>query len=137
MNLHWQTPKALYDELDAEFAFDFDPCPANPLFDGLMVDWGDRNFVNPPYGRVLGTWIRKAWEQHRLGKLSVLLVPSRTDTAWWHDYVMQADEIRFLRGRLQFVPNRQGKAKNGGGGRGGLGSAPFPSAVVVFRGVRA
>jgi phage N-6-adenine-methyltransferase len=129
---HWRTPNAIYTELDREFGFTFDPCPAEPKFDGLMVEWGKRNFVNPPYGRALPQWIEKAYREHLLGRLSVLLIPARTDTAWWHDYIMRADEIRFIRGRLQFharIPQR-GK----GFGKGGLGAAPFPSAVVVFGG---
>jgi len=55
----WKTPKALYQALDAEFGFDFDPCPSKPTFDGLTVDWGERNYVNPPYGRAIGNWIKK------------------------------------------------------------------------------
>jgi len=118
--LDWQTPKALYDELDKEFAFDFDPCPHNPQFDGLDIEWGESNFCNPPYGREIGKWIKKGfWEHDRAGKGVVFLIPSRTDTLWWHEYVMKADEIRFVKGRLKF-----GDATN---------SAPFPSAIVIFR----
>ena len=116
----WKTPKKFYEALDTEFHFDFDPCPTNPTFDGLTVEWGKSNFVNPPYGRVLPKWIKKAYEEYRKGKTIVLLIPSRTDTAWWHDYVMKADEARFIRGRLYFDD--------------GDGRAPFPSVVVVFRG---
>ena len=117
----WKTPKAVYQTLDAEFHFDFDPCPPNPQFDGLVCNWGHSNFVNPPYGRVIGNWLAKAWQEQLKSKTSVFLIPSRTDTSWWHDYVMNADEIRFIRGRLKFddQPN----------------SAPFPSAIAVFRGV--
>ncbi len=117
----WKTPRATYKALNAEFAFDFDPCPPNPTFDGLTIEWGQRNFVNPPYGRVIGKWLQKAWEQHHKGKTSVFLIPSRTDTAWWHDYVMTAHEIRFIRGRLKFDDQ--------------VNPAPFPSAVVVIRGL--
>jgi hypothetical protein len=74
----------------------------------------------PPYGREIGKWIKKGWEQWKQGKTIVFLIPSRTDTAYWHDYIMQADEIRFLRGRLHFD--------------GVKNSAPFPSCVVVFKG---
>ena len=115
----WRTPKALYDALDAEFHFDFDPCPANPTFDGLSMAWGERNYVNPPYGRKIGAWIEKGYREWLGGgKLVVFLVPSRTDTAWWHEWLMRASEIRFLRGRVHFDER---------------GPAPFPSAVVVFR----
>ena len=117
----WKTPRATYEALNAEFAFDFDPCPPNPKFDGLIIEWGRCNFVNPPYGRVIGKWLQKAWEQHYKGKTSVFLIPSRTDTAWWHDYVMTAHEIRFIRGRLKFDDQAN--------------PAPFPSAVVVIRGL--
>ena len=119
VDLTWQTPKAVYDEPNAEFKFDFDPCPPNPNFDGLTVEWKSSNYVNPPYGRKIGSWIRKGYEEHLKGKVVVFLIPSRTDTKWWHDYIMKADEIRFVKGRLKF-----GEAKN---------SAPFPSAVVIFR----
>lgn len=120
MRLDWKTPKAFYEKLNEEFHFDFDPCPPNPTFDGLAIDWGGRSFVNPPYGRELKKWIRKGFEEWKKGKLVVFLIPSRTDTSFWHDYIMQADEIRFIRGRLKFDD-----CKN---------SAPFPSCVVVFRG---
>lgn len=119
----WSTPVVVYDGLDAEFGFDYDPCPLHDgglIPDGLMADWGNVTFCNPPYSAIK-SWVRKGWEQWRLGKTVVFLIPSRTDTAWWHDYVMEATEIRFIRGRLKF-----GDAKN---------SAPFPSCVVVFRGV--
>ena len=116
----WRTPRDFYKALDAEFHFDFDPCPPKPTFDGLAIKWGQRNYVNPPYQRgVTELWIAKAWEQSLLGKLVVMLLPSRTDTRWWHDYVMKAREIRFIKGRLHFDER---------------GPAPFPSAIVVFRG---
>ena len=114
----WRTPVGVYDGLHAEFDFDFDPAPTEPDFDGLKVSWGKRNFVNPPYGRDVGLWVKKAWEESRKGKLVVMLLASRTDTAWWHDYCMEG-EIRFIRGRLKFD--------------GQTNSAPFPSAVVIFR----
>jgi hypothetical protein len=117
--MDWRTPKAFYEKLDSEFGFDFDPCPSDPKFDGLSAEWGNVNFVNPPYGRELPKWVRKGYEQWKLGKTVVFLIPSRTDTAYWHDYIMQADEIRFIRGRLRF--------------EGAKHSAPFPSVVVVFR----
>ena len=116
----WKTPIKLYEELDKEFDFNFDPCPSKPIFDGLSINWGNKNFVNPPYGRQITTWIKKGFEESQTGKLVVFLIPSRTDTKWWHDYIMKADEIRFIKGRLKFDG-----AKN---------CAPFPSCVVVFRG---
>lgn len=115
---NWKTPKAFFQALDAEFSFDFDPCPPNPEFDGLSIDWGKINFVNPPYNK-LAKWIAKGWQEHQLGKTVVFLIPSRTDTRWWHDFVMKAKEIRFIKGRLVF--------------EGAKFSAPFPSCVVIFK----
>ena len=116
----WRTPEGLYRELDAEFGFTMDPCPLHATFDGLVVPWRGAVFVNPPYGRgnVIGPWIKKGWESAEAGATVVMLLPSRTDTRWWHDYVMKG-EIRFIRGRLRFS--------------GAQINAPFPSAVVVFR----
>jgi len=119
--LTWQTPKAVYQVLDAEFHFDFDPCPADPTFDGLKTEWGKCNFVNPPYGRELPKWLKKGYEENTKGKTCVFLIPSRTDTRWWHRYCMSATEIRYIKGRLKF-----GDSKN---------SAPFPSAIVIMQGV--
>jgi hypothetical protein len=119
---HWATPKWLYDELGKEFHFDFDPCPLRNVtsYNGLTDLWGSSNFINPPYGRDIGKWIKKAYEVAQGGARCVLLIPSRTDTKWWHDYIMKADEIRFIKGRLKF-----GDSKN---------SAPFPSCIAIFRG---
>jgi phage N-6-adenine-methyltransferase len=114
----WRTPRAVYEALDAEFGFDFDPCPSDPDFDGLAAEWGRSNFVNPPYNGIKA-WAAKGYAEAQKGKGVVFLIPSRTDTAWWHDVMMCADEIRFLRGRLKF--------------NDGKGSAPFPSAIVVFK----
>ena len=118
---HWVTPTSLLEALDKEFHFNYDPCPLYSNEDNLNKPWGSRSFVNPPYGREIGRWLAKSYYESSLGKLVVCLVPSRTDTKWWHEYVMKASEIRFLRGRLKF-----GTAKNG---------APFPSAVAIFNGL--
>lgn len=116
---HWETPKELYAELDKEFHFNDDPCPLHGE-GGLDRRWGSRTFLNPPYGREIGKWLAQAVNESIWGSTIVCLIPSRTDTKWWHDYVLQyASEIRFLRGRLKF-----GDSKN---------SAPFPSAIVIFR----
>jgi hypothetical protein len=80
---------------------------------------GGANYVNPPYGRGIGAWIEKGYAEYLKGKTVVFLIPSRTDTRWWHDYCMKADEIRFIKGRLKFDDQEN--------------SAPFPSAIVVFR----
>ncbi|NIN21148.1 MAG: adenine methyltransferase, partial [Candidatus Aminicenantes bacterium] len=72
--LNWKTPKAVYQTLDAEFNFDFDPCPPNPKFNGLVCEWGQCNFVNPPYGREIKAWVNKGIEEHKKGKTVVFLV---------------------------------------------------------------
>ena len=114
----WKTPRALYQALDAEFRFDYDPCPVNPKINGLESAWGNTNFVNPPYGKEITRWIQKGYQENLRGKTVVFLLPSRTDTRWWHDYVMKADEIRFIRGRLKFDDQKN--------------PAPFPSAIAAF-----
>lgn len=125
----WATPQPTFDALNAEFGFEVDVCalPENakcpryyvPAEDGLAQEWRGKCWMNPPYGRVIGKWVRKAYEAALAGATVVCLLPARTDTAWFHDYC-QKGEIRFLRGRLKF-----GGSKN---------SAPFPSMVVIFRG---
>lgn len=117
----WRTPDRLYRELDAEFGFaDFDPCPIEGDVSGLMLDWLSPCYVNPPYSDIY-PWMEKGVLEWRAGKTVVFLVPSRTDTRWWHELAMQATEIRFVRGRLRF-----GDAK---------WAAPFPSSIVIFKGV--
>ena len=116
--LDWNTPKAVFQTLDAEFDFDFDPCPKCPHDDGLTNEWGQRNFVNPPYGREINAWVEKGIEEFKKGKTVVFLVASRTDTKWWHKLMRNATEIRFIKGRLKFDDNGN--------------SAPFPSAIVVL-----
>ena len=124
----WETPEDLFKVLDLEFGFTLDPCATADNAkcekfytikeDGLAQSWeGERVFMNPPYGRKIYDWIQKAW--YECGhSLVVALIPARTDTAWWHRYVMTASEIRFIKGRVRF----SGSGDN----------APFPSAVVVF-----
>lgn len=106
---NWATPAYLYDELDREFNFDFDPCPLNegeiePQNDGLLIEWGMRNFINPPYSRKLKEmFVKRAIEFSRSGRLCVMLLPVSTSTALFHDYIQpNAQEIRFLRGRVRF-----------------------------------
>jgi site-specific DNA-methyltransferase (adenine-specific) len=131
----WRTPQELFDELDKEFHFILDPCGTStnhkcPYYfaeaDGsLNRPWHEYDvvFVNPPYGRGIGKWTQKGLAESILGATVVMLLPARTDTAWWHNYVMRADEIRYIRGRLHF-PDKYGLEQ---------GPAPFPSCVVVFR----
>ena len=130
----WATPQDFYNQLDAEFEFTLDPCASQASAkcasfyteddDGLSKDWeGQTVFMNPPYGRKIGNWIQKAYEEGEKSNTRVVaLIPARTDTKYWHNYCMKATEIRFVKGRLKFG---QGNTKN---------SAPFPSAVIVFSG---
>lgn len=115
----WKTPEATFAALDGEFGFADDACPLGGVENGLLREWKSPCFVNPPYSDIL-PWMEKAMLEASQGKVVVLLVPSRTCTRWWHDFAMRASEIRFIRGRLKF-----------GGSKAG---APFPSAIVIFRG---
>lgn len=126
----WGTPQAIFDELNAEFAFTVDVCaiPENakcerfftPDIDGLSQDWrGNICYMNPPYGRQIKKWVEKAHIESQKGATVVALLPARTDTGWFHDHIKGKAEIRFLRGRLYF---------NDAEGR-----APFPNMVVVWR----
>ena len=126
----WYTPKELFDQLNAEFRFTLDPCATKQSAkykkfytqkeDGFAKNWnGERVFMNPPYGREIGEWVKKAVESDAL---VVMLIPARTDTRYFHDYIYNNPkcEIRFLKGRVKFESLTG--AKN---------SAPFPSMVVV------
>ena len=125
----WATPQEFFDKYDKIFNFEVDVCAnkenakCGKFFtqedDGLSQEWEGVCWMNPPYGRDIGKWMKKAYESSLGGATVVCLVPSRTDTKWWHDYSMKG-EIEFIKGRLKF-----GGSKN---------SAPFPSAVVVFKG---
>lgn len=124
----WATPDDFFKKYDAVYGFETDVCasPENAKCktyfteenDGLAQSWSGVCWMNPPYGRTIKAWMRKAYESSLDGATVVCLVPARTDTAWWHEYAIKGD-IEFIRGRLKF-----GDHKN---------SAPFPSAVVVFR----
>lgn len=127
----WETPQEFFDRLNDEFQFEIDVCalPENakcnryytPEMDGLSMPWGGVCWCNPPYGREIGMWVQRAFLAAKAGATVVMLLPARTDTKWFHDYIYcnSQAEIRFIRGRLKF-----GGCKN---------SAPFPSMVVVFR----
>lgn len=125
----WATPQDFFDALDAEFHFTLDPCCTHENAkcakhytkedNGLALSWANETvFCNPPYGRELPKWVRKCYDESERATV-VMLIPARTDTKWFHDYIYGKAEIRFVRGRLKF-----GNSKN---------SAPFPSMVVVFR----
>ena len=127
----WSTPIDLYNSLDEIYNFTLDPCSTkeNAKCDkfftiednGLIQDWSNEIvFMNPPYGREIKDWVKKAYEESLKGATVVCLIPSRTDTKYWHDYIFPySREITFLKGRLKF-----GNSKN---------SAPFPSAIIVFK----
>ena len=114
---NWATPKEFYDKLDIEFNFDFDPCPLNeneitPEKDGLLIDWGMSNFVNPPYSRVLKeNFVKKAIQESKKGKICVMLLPVSTSTVLFHEHIKpNAKEIRFVKGRIKFLGvNTKGK----------------------------
>lgn len=102
---NWATPKLFYDQLNEEFRFDFDPCPLNSDKDGLLIEWGQRNYINPPYSLTLkAAFIVKAVEESKKQKLCVMLLPVSTSTKIFHDIIQpNANEIRFVRGRIKFV----------------------------------
>lgn len=125
---NWSTPQSLFDRVTKEIGpFYLDVCasPENAKCsrffseqeDGLKQVWSGRCWMNPPYGRKIVSWVRKAYESSLSGAEVVCLLPARTETAWWHDYVMRG-RIEFLRGRLKFSGHKH--------------NAPFPSALVTF-----
>lgn len=116
----WRTPVELYKKWDREFHFDFDPCPVNPAFDGLHVEWGNSNFVNPSYGRNIYKWFEKGYQEWQKGKTVVYLVfVQQSSTIAFHKYVYPYAEVRLLKGRLRFDD--------------GKGSAPFGSMLCILR----
>lgn len=126
----WATPQDFFDMLDSEFGFTLDACAVRenakcaayytPQQDGLSQPWPGRVWCNPPYGREIGRWVKKAYETAAGGGFVVMLLPARTDTKWFHDYIYGKSQIRFIKGRLKF-----GGCQN---------AAPFPSMVVIFDG---
>ena len=134
MNIHfssstdlWSTPQDTFDDLNSKFKFTLDPCATHENAkcrkhftkkeDGLSQSWdGERVFMNPPYGKEIGKWVKKASEQKN--GFVVCLLPARTDTKWFHDFIYGKAEVQFLKGRLKF-----GGSKN---------SAPFPSMIAIF-----
>ena len=137
-NMCWCTPQDFFDRLNDEFAFVLDAaatdktakCPLyfTPETDGLLQSWdcGGSVFCNPPYGRTIGKWVKKAFEESKCGHPIVLLIPARTDTIYFHEYIYGKAEIRFVRGRLRFTDD-DGNAAD---------PAPFPSMVVIYNGDR-
>lgn len=126
---NWETPEWLYNKLNAEFNFDYDPCPLNATFDGLKTEWGKSNFVNPPYNRVdKPKFIQKAFEEWKKGKTVVLLIPSATGTKQFHELILPNAEIRFLKGRVAF------KGINTKGVYSTKNKGKHDSMICVFRG---
>ena len=129
----WETPQWIFDELDREFHFTLDPCASvfnhkceknyTKYENGLNQCWkGEIVFCNPPYGREIGKWVKKCYLHGVIDNgIAVMLIPSRTDTKWFHEYIYNKSEIRFIKGRLKF-----GNSKN---------SAPFPSMIVIFKNI--
>jgi len=122
----WGTPKELYEELNTEFKFNFDPCPlewkeGDP--DGLQIEWGSSSFVNPPYSQV-AKWIEKSYMEWKKGKQVVMLINAITDTRAFHTYIYGKAEVRFLKGRIKFIdPSKPDKKQ----------PSPKPSMLVIFR----
>lgn len=128
----WETPQDFFEKLNEEFHFTLDVAatPENAKCEkfytiddnGLSQPWKGVVWCNPPYGKQIGSWVRKAWLSSAVGSTIVMLLPARTDTRWFHDYIYKKErvEVRFVKGRLKF-----GGSKN---------SAPFPSMVAIFRG---
>ena len=127
----WKTPDYILTPLKKEFDFNFDPCPINPIVDGLTIEWGSRNFINPPYSQQLKeAFIRKAYEESQKGKLCVMLLPVSTSTKIFHEVIYHNAEIRFLKGRVKFEGiNTFGKQVNNKCGM-------HDSMIVIFRGDR-
>lgn len=130
----WCTPQQFFDELDAEFHFVLDAAATHqnskckrcftPEDDGLIQNWdvGGAAYCNPPYGKEIGLWVKKAYEEAQKGTTIVMLIPARTDTKYFHEYIYHKAEIRFVKGRLKFT-DENGTPK---------GTAPFPSMVVIY-----
>lgn len=131
----WETPQKLFDELNEEFHFTLDPCSTHANAkcskhytkeeNGLSKDWTDEIvFCNPPYGRQIGEWVKKCHDEWKNNNATVvMLIPARTDTVYFHEYIYKKAELRFVKGRIKFEIN----GDNFGGG------ATFPSMVVIFR----
>lgn len=123
----WETPQHFFDQWNSIFHFDLDACASSQnhkcpnyltkVQNALEMPWSPcrRIWMNPPYGRELGKWLQKAYEESLMGKIVVCLIPSKTETRWWHEYVCKG-VVHFIKGRLKF------------------GGSPFPSVVVIFMG---
>ena len=129
----WSTPQDLFDKYNEKYHFETDVCalPENakcekfftPEMDGLRQEWSGVCWCNPPYGRQIGKWVEKCYNEHIKHNITVvMLIPARTDTTYFHEYIYTHAEIRFIKGRIKFIQNgKEGDA------------APFPSMIVIYR----
>jgi len=123
---NWATPKEVYDKLNLEFNFDFDPCPLDFKQDGTLIEWGKSNFINPPYSRKLKeAFVLKAFEESRKGKVCVMLLPVSTSTKIFHKVILPNAEIRFWKGRINFLANGQQNDK--------YKSGQMDSMIIIFK----
>ena len=130
-DMSWETPQDFFDKLDEEFHFTLDPCATPETAkckkfytkkdDGLIQDWeGEIVFCNPPYGSEIKHWVKKCYDESKKpNTIVVMLIPARTDTIYFHQYIYHKAKIRFIKGRLKFSNSRN--------------SAPFPSMIVIFK----
>jgi site-specific DNA-methyltransferase (adenine-specific) len=127
----WATPQLFYEELNKKYNFNLDPCSTDNNHkckkyftkkdNGLLQSWsGYRVYCNPPYGREIGKWVEKAYNENKNGTFIVMLLPARTDTKWFHNFIYKQHKIEFIKGRLKF--------------NDGKNSAPFPSMIVIMKG---
>lgn len=139
-NNKWCTPRDFFNEINLKYNFNLDPCCTKKSNlcknyftveeDGLKQSWkGFRAFVNPPYGREIGKWVQKCYEENIINNVfSVMLIPSRTDTKWFHNFILGKAEIIFIKGRLKFIDlDYTGKEEDRK-----ISPAPFPSMLVIF-----
>lgn len=128
----WATPKLFFEELNKKFHFTLDPCSTEENHkcstyftkkdNGLEKSWGGYIvYCNPPYGKEISKWVEKAYKENQKGTKVVLLLPARTDTKWFHNYIYKKHEIIFIKGRLKFNDGKR--------------SAPFPSMLVIMGGI--
>lgn len=126
----WATPKLFFEKLNKKYNFTLDPCctkenhKCKTYFtkedDGLIQNWGKhRVFCNPPYGREITKWVEKAYNENKKGTFIVMLLPARTDTKWFHNYIYKKHKIEFIKGRLKFNDGKQ--------------PAPFPSMLIIMK----
>jgi site-specific DNA-methyltransferase (adenine-specific) len=121
----WGTPKEIYDLLNHEFKFDYDPCPLDWKqgdADGLLTEWGTSTFCNPPYSQV-AKWIKKSYDEWKKGKTVVMLINAITDTKAFHEYIYGNAELRFVKGRIKFIDPANPTKRS---------PSPKPSMIVIF-----